>query len=165
MTASDRRGWDACCIIALLREEREHLSALRNIIEDAEHGRVEIVVSTVAIAEVVRAKCPTMTGLDLSYKEVVRDTFKKSYVIVVPLTEWVAEKARELSWSRGIHPRDAIHIATAIHAKCPVLETADGDLITKCSGIEGLEVRKPKWIGTPSVFDEGDDPIRESAMT
>jgi hypothetical protein len=48
-----------------------------------------------------------------------------------------------LVWQDDIKPKDAIHVATALRYKCPVLETFDEPLVGK-SGLHGLVIRRPE---------------------
>lgn len=41
------------------------------------------------------------------------------------VTRAVAERSRELVWELGIEPKDAIHVASALLARAPLMFTSD----------------------------------------
>jgi predicted nucleic acid-binding protein len=75
----------------------------------------------------------------------VRRFFRRSYMRVRNVTRAVSESAQDLVWSKGIKPKDAIHVATALDARVMALETFDDDLIGKSGqvGNPPLVIRRP----------------------
>lgn len=66
--------------------------------------------------------------------------------------------ARELCWAHSVHPRDAIHLATAIESACECVETNDSNLLRYNGklGTVQLIIRAPAWsgqLGLPEVKD------------
>ena len=66
------------------------------------------------------------------------------------LTRRIAEVARDLAWDHGIHPRDSVHVASAIAAKITVLNTFDKKLI----GNPAITIEEPT-IKEPELDFEG----------
>ena len=75
----------------------------------------------------------------------VQKFFRHSYIRVWTVTRSIAEDAQDLVWKHSIRPKDAVHVATALAAKCPSLESFD-EFLLKQSGSVGappLTIRKP----------------------
>ena len=58
----------------------------------------------------------------------------------------IAESAQFLVWDHDIKPKDAIHVATALHLSVDALETFDAGLIGKSGSIGDplLLIREPQ---------------------
>ncbi|HLG68916.1 MAG TPA: PIN domain-containing protein [Chloroflexota bacterium] len=125
------------------------------IIQQAERGQTQIVVSTLALAEVAK-----IDGLqDSQAEDKIKEFFDRHYVIPAAVDIAVADIARYLvrkyTIAPKLRPMDAIHIATAMLYRVPVLETFDSDL-WKVSGQEGdppILIQTPTYVGTVSMFD------------
>jgi predicted nucleic acid-binding protein len=141
-----RRVWDSCTIINYLAG-RQVAADCQFIINQAERGELEIVVSAFAEAEVVK-----LDGeLQQDSEELIREFFGRNYIIRAALDIPVAALVRELVRNnKGLKPYDAIHIATALHHKIPILETYDERMIKLGSGKSGslpLIIRNPTFEG------------------
>ncbi len=156
MAPPERRVWCACTIIDYLAG-KPYAKACEDVIERAEKGAVEIVVSTLAEAEVVK-----LDGhLHANAEAMIDEFFERSYVVRVGLDPLVARRARAIVRDYSLKPLDSVHIATAIEQGISILETYDGDMITKVNGkkfeVEGREleliVRNPVWEEPVAVPD------------
>ncbi|MGQ0766373.1 MAG: PIN domain-containing protein [Gemmatimonadota bacterium] len=86
---------------------------------------------------------------------VITAFFKNAFIKTVPVDFIVATRARRLIWDfPWLGARDAIHIATALEMKVPVLEHYDDDDIGKVAerikneGLTGFPtIRHPEWSG------------------
>src|ERR1044072_6507382 len=116
--------WDSCVFIDRIQETADRINVLRAISKLAEDRDVILVTSAVAIAEVVR--CEPDRALSEQDAKKIREFFENDYITVRQLTTDIAGKAAEISPVQGRTPLDAIHVATAIDAKCLVLHTYDG---------------------------------------
>ncbi len=69
------------------------------------------------------------------------------------VTRSISESAQSLVWDQGIKPKDAIHVATALEAKVPILETFDEPLIAQSGtvGFPPLIIRKPLPATQPKL--------------
>ncbi len=140
-----RRLWNSSVIIGYLAGEEAVYEHCRSIIEQAERGEVEIVVSTLAAAEVAY-----LEGYSQENSEnMIREFFGRAYVIPVAVDVMLAAIARSLvskyKDDLRIKPPDAIHLATAIQLGLTILETTDADLL-RFDGLEGnpaVVVRRP----------------------
>jgi len=78
--------------------------------------------------------------------ELVQKFFRRSYIRVYNVSRKISEAAQAHVWDDGIKPKDAIHVATAVHLGADALETFDKNLIGK-SGTAGnplLLIREPQ---------------------
>jgi predicted nucleic acid-binding protein len=150
---TQRRYWDSDAFLGWLKAEPDKVSECQAVIRVAEEGNTEIVTSALTLAEVLylRGHQP----IPAADAEKLERFFEHEYIVVNDVDRMLAEEARKFVWDKGIRPKDAIHVATAIDAKVERLETFDADLI-KHSGAVG---NPPLTIGRPyepaQLFDEG----------
>lgn len=144
-----RRLWDSSVIIDYLAGNQNVSGHCQLIVGQAERGELEIVVSTLAAAEVAYLEGYS----DDSSEDRIREFFGRTYIVVVAVDIRLAAIARGLVRSYKdvlkIKPADAIHLATAIQLNLPVLETTDSDLL-RFNGLEGtpaVVVRRPQYDG------------------
>lgn len=144
MTKSEIRVcWDSCVIIDLLQQNEDRIADILAVLNEAKSKKVAIVVSTMAIAEVVKGK----SGND----HLIDDFFNESFVHVRNVDRFVAREAAMLCRLHGINPADAIHVATALDASCYELQTYDGcgvtnrkrHLLQYDGEIKGLRIKLP----------------------
>jgi predicted nucleic acid-binding protein len=139
---------DSVAVLAHFRQEAGRVDKCAGTLERAEAGDVCIFTSALTIAE-----CLWLRGnpkIPKNRAEIVRRFFRRSFIRVRNVTRKTSEMAQDLVWDHGIHPKDAIHVATAIEGRVPVLETFDGGLIGK-SGTRGLVIRKPFGPAQPRL--------------
>lgn len=114
------------------------------IIQAGQRGEVEIVVSAFAEVEVAKLSDPNA-------ENIIKEFFSRPYVIRAALEIGVAEIARELLRKyTGLKPGDAVHVATALHYRVPILETYDDDdliPLNKKIGNPPLIIRHPTYEG------------------
>jgi predicted nucleic acid-binding protein len=138
MAISTRRVyWDACSWIALIQrekillkdgslEDREMLC--RSVLEAAKKDKLEILASTLCLAEV--CKNPKIRAEKRD--DQIAAFFEQEYILLVNLDRFVGERARALMLGghSKLKPADAAHLATALVS--PGIEefhTFDGRLI------------------------------------
>lgn len=146
MSKRARLLWDSSCFIAILNEEPE-VDVLMRTIDLARKGELELVVSTMALSEVIfRRNGKRRSRKKKQHDEIlVQDFFENEYIHVRSHDVSVANKGRELCWDHEIRAHDAIHVATALLHSCDAMETTDTKLITACTGaISGLPIITPK---------------------
>ena len=149
------RYWDASCFIALLNDEKGAKDCER-IIDDAKEGKTLLYVSPMAQVEVIRPR-GSAHPIPEEDKEKVQDFFENEYVKWKLIDRTIAKVSQDLCWKHQLRPRDAIHVAVAIHLKCDLLESLDPDMLN-CNGkIKGssLVIREPKWVGQHEMFQKG----------
>lgn len=137
--------WDANAFSGFLNEEPDKVTVCEDVLKQARAGHAVIATSALALAEVLYIKGGPK--LDLSKRPKIEQFFKADYIAVRNLTRAVASMARDLYWDHGIQPKDAVHVATAITYRIPLLNTFDDGLIKK-SGIvldgHTLTIAKPR---------------------
>ena len=103
-----------------------------------------IVTSALTLAEVLWMRGEEK--LPKKKAEVVQKFFRRSYIRVYNVSRKLSESAQNLVWENSIKPKDAIHVATAIHIGADALETFDKKLIEKSGtvGIPLLLIREPQ---------------------
>jgi predicted nucleic acid-binding protein len=109
-----------------------------------------IYTSALTITEVLKYKGAKPIPKDK--KEMLRAFFQNDYIRIIQVDRWVAFGAQELVWENGIPPKDALHVASALHAEVDILETYDDDDLIKKSKTVGsppLEIRNPKYVQLP----------------
>ena len=125
---------------------------MRAILSDWEAGDVTLVTSTLTMAEVLYVPgVQPAVRLDESRRGDLIDLFRPSgdrKLTLVELTRPIAEAARDLCWNHRVSPKDAVHVASALAARCAVLHTHDEDLQTRSRRVGGdpiLEISPPAW--------------------
>lgn len=146
MKNQPRRYWDACAFLGLLAEEPDKIDECNSVIRAAEKGEVRLITSAVTLTEVIKIKgSPRLKEED---EEKIRKYFENSYITVVNADRPLAEDARHLIWQfPKLDPKDAIHLATAIYAECPHLDTFDSDLLDLNGQLDGVLMH----IGRPHL--------------
>ncbi|PLX43347.1 MAG: PIN domain-containing protein [Hyphomicrobiales bacterium] len=136
--------WDSDCFLGHFKDEDGKAEKCDGVIQRAERGEVIIVTSALTLAEVLWMR--GQTKIDKSKEDIVKRFFRRSYIRVYNVTRKISENAQDLVWDSSIKPKDAIHVATAIHLDVSALETFDQKLIGK-SGTVGnplLLIREPQ---------------------
>ena len=143
----DYRYWDSATFLGWLSDEPDKVPHCRPVLEAAEAGTVVLVTSALTIVEVLWPKGHQKISAQQARK--VESFFRHSWIVVRELDRFIAEEARELVWNKNVKPKDAIHLATALHQDVTLdqFDTFDGGLI-KLSGALG---DPPLTIGPPSL--------------
>jgi predicted nucleic acid-binding protein len=149
-SSPSRVGWDACSWIAHIQQERilgsdgetlvEDRGAMcRPVLEAAEKGIVEIVVSALCLVEVLARN--RAAGID---DQKVRDFFDNDYILLVNLDKQVGDLARRLMLTGhpGLKPPDAVHLATACVANADEFHTFDDRLSAARPGFAAMSARR-----------------------
>jgi predicted nucleic acid-binding protein len=146
--------WDTDVFIHRFQRTPEHISTLEQITDAAERGEIVFVQSTFTISELV--KDPDGEKLTEAQENVIEDFFENEFVIVRTLTEQIAFLSRKIAREHGLKPGDAVHVATAIFWKVPILHTYD-DKLLKRDGLIGdppLKIEKPSFVGQQNLLME-----------
>ncbi len=136
--------WDSACFLSHFYAEVGKDEKCDGVLQRAERGEVLIVTSALTLAEVLWMRGEPK--LEKEKADLVQRFFRRSYIRVYNVSRKLAEDAQVHVWENSIKPKDAIHVATAIHLSVDALETFDKKLIGK-SGTVGsplLLIREPK---------------------
>jgi predicted nucleic acid-binding protein len=160
MADVEKRYWDSSVFLASIKNEPNRADVCEKIIKDAGAGRCEIYTSMITLTEVVKRRAKE-NPIDPQTEVVISGFFRNSFIKPVPVDYIIATRARRLIWDfPWLSARDAIHIATAIELKIPILEHYDDDDIGKVgervekNNLPGFpDIRHPKWVGQLSLAD------------
>jgi len=139
----ERIYWDTDAFLGHLQGETGKVALCAGTLQRMERGEVVIITSALTIAEVLWRR----NGPKIPKKkaEILRKFFKREGLRVRNVTRQVAEMAQDIVWNHNVMPKDAIHVATALAERVPILETFDRGLL----GMDGrigsppLVIRKP----------------------
>lgn len=133
--------WDSDAFLGWLGKEADKQKACGTVLGAAERGEVVLVTSSLTLTEVIRIKHQPAIPRDGAEK--VRKFFLSRYIVIKQLDRFTAEDARDLVWTHGLKPKDAIHVATARRFQIPVLHSYDSDLTDLNGKIPGIVICKP----------------------
>ncbi|MCL5736954.1 MAG: type II toxin-antitoxin system VapC family toxin [Actinobacteria bacterium] len=150
----DRYYWDSCAFLAYLQDE-EGADLCELVLDAAKEGKVLIVTSALTIAEVLNLRgCDKVPR---SKRDQAHQLFQHEYIHVRNVTRKTAEAARDLYWDHDVAPKDAVHVASALEAKVPILNTFDKNLIAK-----GAILAPALRVGTPFYYQQKELPLEDS---
>ena len=86
--------------------------------------------------------------------------FRNDYIKLIPVDYLIGTRARQLIWDFPfLGPRDALHIATAVHIGAQAIEHYDGGDFGKVAkrvadqNLPGFPpIREPEWKGQGNLF-------------
>lgn len=147
--SNDLRYWDSDAFLGYFNNEPDKADACKSVLEAADAGKVMLVTSALTLAEVLYAK--GHSKLDMSKRELIEQFFKSPFLSVQNVRRSIAEGARDIVWDSSIRPKDAIHVATALSCKIPVLNTFDQNLLKadESIGDPPLRIVTPHEPGQP----------------
>jgi len=148
--------WDSCVYIDCIQRHPDRGAVLDSIIKQAKHGEIVLVASALVLAEVSKLKDPNATAEEEA--ERILRFFENDFIKVRNVTRRIAEHAADMTRRHSIKPSDAIHVATALEAKCLSLQTYDG--VKGCRGkliaLDGKMGSPPLPIEIPRIVSRDD---------
>lgn len=155
---SERVYWDSCVFLALLKGEPGRRNVCQALAETAEAGELTIVTSSATLIEVITLG-EKLNALTEETEVTIRQFFLNEWIEVVQLDRLVGELARDLIWKNKLSKLDAVHVATAVIERVPLLETYDENLIDQLGGAVThrevlIELRKPHMAQVPVLRPE-----------
>ncbi len=150
---TDRRYWDSNCFLGWLKKESGKYEKCQAVIEKAELGELEIITSAFTLAEVLYLRGKDKIEPDQA--AMIRDFFTNEYIILINVDRGIAELAQNVVWNNGIRPKDAIHVASALKAGVPVLDTFDEGLLkmNNMIGDPALVITEPNIPHQEALFE------------
>lgn len=149
--------WDSSTYLDYLAGDHDLHDVMELLMEDWRKGLVTLVTSALTIAEVlfvrVRAGGPADRSRD-SDIDALFDPPTPRKLLIVELSRLTAYRARDLART-GIGPRDAVHIASALEARCSVMHTTDKPLCSRTGTVGGsppLKIEAPGWTRQLEAF-------------
>jgi predicted nucleic acid-binding protein len=152
--------WDSCTFISRIQGDPDRIAQLEYITDEAAERRMQIVTSTLAVAEVcyIRRKC-SPEELKRDVTEIAR-FFDNDYIHLVQVSRRIATEAAQIARLYNVKPADAIHLATAIESGCQEVHTYDGSKLLKLDGKVGtppLTISEPNFSIQGELFEDADD--------
>lgn len=144
MKRQELRYWDTCCFLAWLKNEDGFAETCEDVIRSGELGQLIIVTSALTLAEAYKLK--GQKPVDQTEQSRLKDFFQRSYIRVTNIDRFLAESAATLLLEHpGLHPKDSIHLATALGRKIPRFDTFDKRLLGMAESFEplGLIIAQP----------------------
>jgi predicted nucleic acid-binding protein len=157
----ERVYWDSSTYIDYLSGEHSLHEMMEMVIEDWRAGTVTMVTSALTIAEVffVRVGGRVLRERDPDI-EALFNPPSGARLIIVELSRVTAYRARDLARD-GISPPDAVHVASALEARCPLMHTNEHAVWDKSEAVGGdptLRIEPPLWQRQLTAFDDSSEP-------
>lgn len=161
--ATKRVYWDSCAWLGLINAEEDKVDGCQYFMQEAIRKNIEILVSTVTLAEVFKTRCSEPYRMLSEEKDITfEDFFDQDFIVKASVDEDIAKRARGLLRYYSIHglkkPMDAIHLATALKFNASEMHTFDGsdllDLDGKLQNDAGfiLKICKPALPPAPPLL-------------
>jgi len=145
-----RLYWDSNVFLSAINANPERLPVINAILDDCDHGEVEIYTSVLSVTEVAFAEFEKRDRLLAPQIEakINKLWLPPSPIRLEELSHHIANDARimmrqavEKGWS--LKPPDAIHLATAKRRAVHEFQTYDTDRLSKYDAVVGLKIVQP----------------------
>ena len=156
---SNYNYWDSCIFIDGLKKTAGRYPQILQLEIEARAGSLFIFASALAIAEVVKLK--DYGPLTEDEAREIANYFRHKFVRILPVDRLIARSAAQIVREHDLKPPDAIHVATALRARCAVMYTYDRAMYTydrallDKSGMIGepaIPIKSPGEFGTSNLF-------------
>ena len=145
--------------IHCLQKTPEQMPFIVPMIREAEQGKLLLVCSTILKTETFKVKGSEVEPANQI--EMIRRFFQNEYFQFEAVHDWIADFAQDLRRDFGLTATDAIHLATAVFTRTPILLTRDGET-TKRKKLLPLDGKirhrdpggPPLRIMTPAAYDQ-----------
>jgi predicted nucleic acid-binding protein len=132
-------------LIAFVAGEAGRADNCRKLLDEAASGSYLAFTSAITLAEVTRRRHHPVT---LEHRQKIERFFENPYIQVVNADRFTVIRARELIWEHlSLRPNDAIHLASALRARCSLFYTYDTSLLELDEKVSGLRITEPVWAG------------------
>ena len=140
-----RRYWDSCSFIAFFAGEAGRADDCRKLLNEAASGTYLAYTSSITLAEVTRKRHQAVTS---KHRQTIERFFENPYIQLINADRFVVMHARDLIWKHlSLRPNDAIHLASALRARCSLFYTYDTGLLALNGQLPGLAIVEPIWAG------------------
>jgi predicted nucleic acid-binding protein len=140
---------DSSVFIAWLRGEVkdgvDRHKIANHVLEEAQRGKYQIVISALTFAEVHKVKGDSKTHLSNDEDERILAYFENDFFAVVTVDRIIGEEANRFCRTYNLKPNDAIHLACALRAKCDVLLLWDRQFLAAVTHT-ALRIEEPRII-------------------
>ncbi len=145
---------DSSVFLAFLNGNEQYSPHAKSTIEAAERGELEVWTSYLTMAEVTKRRglqFPRATNDERN----VTQLFQNPVIKFVAIEYVVGVYSQQIIWDFQKQPRDALHLAAAVFAKCEVVYAIDGGMFEVNSRtsprIKLPEVRYSECQGQPTL--------------
>lgn len=145
---------DADVYLGLIKGEGGRVDIARTLLRGGQDGRFKVVASTLLYAEVCGHGDVRAAADQATVDQKVSAFFEHGFIEWVEVDLVVAREARRLSRTQRLRGADAIHLASAIRARCDVLMSWNKKDFPIGQTVEGVEVREPFLFGQSTIEDE-----------
>lgn len=138
---------DADVYLALIKGEAGRVEIAAQLLRAGEGGRIAVVASTLLYAEVCghgEVRTAPETG---PVEAKITAFFEGGFIEWVEVDLAVSRLARHMSRRYSLRGADAIHLATAVRAKCHTLMTWNKRDFPIGQTVDGVDVRQPALLG------------------
>ena len=151
-----------------LQGDRPGHAAAEAVVEAWKSGQVELATSSLTLTEVLYVKIDDVSARVMIPREREADIidlfrpYGARRFRLIELDRVIAEAARQVVWDHGIHPKDAIHVASALRGRVPVMFTRDGKLLRTSGKVGGnplLTIVPPAWNVQTTLGLDADAPL------
>lgn len=111
--------------IDCLQKTPGQISFIVPMIREAEQGKLLIVCSTILKVEAFKIR--GSTDDPAKQTDLIRGFFQNEYFQFEPPHDWIVEFAQDLCRDFNLNTIDAVHAATAVFTRTPILLTRDGE--------------------------------------
>lgn len=132
---------DSCCLLVFITGQADDVDAARLLLEKIEEGEIELWESPLILAEVL----PTHPSDGGSGKRaLIRGLLESATVEYIDMTSAVGIKAGDYAVAYGLHPADAILLATAVFGKVDGFVTLNTDDFPIGKVVDGVPILTPE---------------------
>lgn len=158
-----RSYWDSCVFLAFISREQkdDHGVIVRELLEAARKGEMEIITSVLTITEVAfaeREKLARSTS-HAALRE-IENLWDHPAVRLAGFNRLTAVSARDLirkamPLKLSLQAADAIHLSTASRTRCQEILTYDPKWVTYAALVGGIKIGEPAITQPPLAFEKG----------
>lgn len=139
--------WDSCIAIDAIQKDPEHYPAIAPFLDDAEKGKLLIVLSEVSVAEITTLNNLDAQGMPLEEQErMIRDWLENPYIVRKQFHRGISQVAGQIGRLHKLKSvGDRAVVGTAYFYKIPLIHTYDG------TGRKGQLLKLDSLIGNPPI--------------
>ncbi len=155
--------WDACVFISRFQRDPDRIVVLEHITDEAAAGKLEIVTSAFALAEVSYLNRKADEDQQRKDESLIQQFFDHDFIHVIQVDRQIATEAARIGRAHGLKPADAVHVATALSKDTQIIHTYDEKRLLKLHGKIGeppLTIKEPS-MEVQKELPFGDDEINE----
>lgn len=142
---------DADVYLALIKGEPGRVDIARSLLADAQQKRFTVVASTLIYAEVCGHGDVRAAANADAVDERIAAFFEQGFLQWVEVDLVIARDARRLSREHRLRGADAIHLASAVRARCDALMSWNKKDFPIGEQVAGVDVREPFLFGQSSI--------------